>query len=127
MAQMQLSDYQLNNKELRIENATLSAAIPKKVKKAKMKAVPAEFLAESTVIEDVARMFTMMATPWTVKGDFTVPRPVDLDPFKPERYATKASAKLAVAAELFHYVPPKLHDMMENTDFFFTAVSTPLV
>lgn len=105
-------------KELKVENATLSASATKKSRTAKSGPVPAALLRDSKAIEDVARMFTVLGAPWTVNTDFQVPCPVDLNPFKPERYATRVSSKLGVAAELFHFVPPRMHGIMENTDFF---------
>lgn len=125
IAQTELSEYKLDNKELKVENATLSTAIPKKVRRARLKGYPAEFLEEAAAIENIARMFTIVATPWTVKDDFTAPCPVGLDPSKPERYANNATAKLGVTAELYRYVPLHLQDMMRTTDFFTIAVSSP--
>jgi hypothetical protein len=97
----------------------LSVDLSKKRRTSKtLGSIPQELVKYIPDIELLGRKFWVMGEPWVDIDCFRVPRPTDITPTSLERYATSESIKQGVIAELFAFVPRKLHKMMEESPFF---------
>jgi hypothetical protein len=106
-------------KDLQLQNGSLSVDLSKKRRTSKtLGSIPQELVKYIPDIELLGRKFWVMGEPWVDIDCFRVPRPTDITPTSLERYATSESIKQGVIAELFAFVPRKLHKMMEESPFF---------
>lgn len=109
---------QKSQKKAELENQTLLAASTKKLRSNKAALVSAALLKETVGIEALGRMFCVMGAPWLDPIIFKSPRPQNLHPYKPERYASEAAIKQGLIAELFYVIPSKFHEPMQGTPWF---------
>jgi hypothetical protein len=108
---------------MQLQNGSLTVDLSKKRRSSKTSApIPQEFVMHIPTIELLGRKFWVMGEPWVDPDCFGVPCPTDITPDSPQRYATPQSTKQGVIAELYAFVPRKLHKMMQDAPFFHERV-----
>ena len=75
-------------------------------------------------IAKYGRKYSIMICPWIDVSVFDglISRP-DVDPLSEDRYASKLTMLSGTVAELYDFVPSRLHDYMENHSRFASLVS----
>jgi hypothetical protein len=63
-----------------------------------------------------------MVEPWIENNLFEKPCP-DVDPYSPARYVSDLSKQQGRIAELYLFVPPTLHSIMNKHSYFSDMVS----
>ena len=87
------------------------------------KGIPKEITAHDKTIKDLGRQYAVMICPWIDPAFFGHKgRPI-ADPSSPDRFITKLSQHEASIAELYDFVPQRLHALMENHSHFGDLVS----
>jgi hypothetical protein len=119
-AQLQVSKLLKENRDLKLENASLrneqnrsSTANPKPKLDPELE----------KVVKDMGRRFALMNQLWVNESDFKTDVPEAFNCRDGNtRYRDAATAKLGIAAELFTEVPTKYHHKMRNSPLFVKAV-----
>lgn len=110
-------------RKLQVKNATLQANQPKRRVK---NDVPKQMVPYETEISMLGRKYSHMVEPWiTTAALFDRPRPT-LAADSVHRYDSELSIQHGLIAEIYDFIPEKLHRIMANHSYFGTLVSCSL-
>ena len=87
------------------------------------KGIPKEITEHDKIIKDLGRQYAVMICPWIDPTHFGHKGRPAADPTSPDRFKTKLSQYEASIAELYDFVPHRLHALMENHSHFGDLVS----
>ena len=89
---------------------------------------PSNISDSNAEIAKYGRKYSLMVCPWIDAGVFVglEGRP-DIDPLSEERYTNKESDLAGIIAELYDFVPERLHGLMEGHSRFGSNVSNPFI
>jgi len=108
-------------KDLRFVQSSISAVEGSKKRRGAKNSgdsVPAELAKLAPEIEALGRKFFVMGEPWVDPQSFQLPCPTDVTANGAERFATESCIQEGIIAELYAFVPKRLHQAMQDTSYF---------
>ena len=105
-----ISDLRGELRKSKKENVVLSENQPKR----KLKNVPPQVSKHDREIMKLGRQYSIMINPWVDLSLFRQQGRPNVDPLSADRYKNTVSQRDASIAELYDFVPKKLHKLMEN-------------
>jgi hypothetical protein len=125
-AQLEISRLRVENKELKLANASLTAKSRggSQTRKTQNRGTTGS-AEDDELVMTLGKKFAVMHELWVESSAFLKPRPPNIEADSTERFTSDEQYDQGIIAELYDVVPPKLHGSMENQPAFGKLVRLP--